>query len=310
MESARRHYFRKRNSPTENLTFIALMASFDAIVSLIAALLPLSAVFVMIFVPLTSAAVAIFCKNRFLPVYLFSALGICLALSAWNITNTVFYVFPALLTGSLYGLLWKAKVPYSLNLFATSLLSLGLFYVSLLFLRAVTGVDMVAFLLQVIQKQNDPLAPEIFPTFAFAYSLAQMALTHLFMETQLSRLDSPSFREDFMAPVATLSCTVFCGISAILAFFHTKTAYLFLAFGIYWTLFSFYSILIGRRKIAYVVLGLLFFASWLGFAAAYPIVPKGNGLALLSLPLLPVGIVGFLNYVLLRKSGNAPKMDI
>ena len=310
MESASKHYFRKRLSPTENLTFIAMMAGFDAIIALIAGLLPLSAIFVMILVPLTSAAVAIFCKGRYVPIFLISALGICLGLSAWNITNTVFYIVPALLTGTCYGLLWKFGVPYPINIFVSTLLSLGLFYLSLLFLKGVTGVDMVEFLLTIIRKQEDPLAKEIFPTFAFGYSLAQMAFTHLFLESQLSRLDSKVIEKDYMALVAGLSALIFNGISAILAFFDTKSAYLLLAMGIYWALYSGYYIFKARKKWAFIGLGISFFLLWLVFAATYRSVPRGNGLALIAFPLLSSGFICFLNYVLLRKSQKKPTIEI
>ena len=310
MENPSPRYFRKRITPTENLTFIAFMAGFDAIVALVAGLLPLSAIIVMLIVPLTSAAVCLFCKNRFVLVYLFAAMGITLAVSAWNITNTVFYLYPALLTGTCYGLLWKAKFPHSLNIFISSLLSLGLFYLSLLFLRGVTGVDMVTFLLTAIHKQDDPLAQEIFPSFAYAYSLAQVAFSHLFMESQLSRIEPTEHHEEKMEPFAAPASFLGCGLAVTLAFFHAKTAYLFLSFGIYWFLFAFYFALIKKNKPTYVFMALTFFGGWLGFAALYGVVPKGNGLALIGLPIGCLVIVCFLNYLLLRKKVNDPTIEI
>ena len=310
MEQSAKHYFRKRNSPTENLTFIAFMAGLDAIVALIAGLLPLSALFVMLLVPLTSACATVFCKNRYIPVYLFSAMGICLALSAWNITNTVFYVFPALLTGTCYGLLYKAKAPEAINIFLSSLLSLGLFYLSLLFLRAVTGVDMIVFLLTAIGKKDDPLAPNIFPAFAASYSLAQIAFSHLFLQSQLRHIEQEEHNGQFVELVAHIASFLFCAIASILAFFVANLAYLFLVLGIYWVLFSLYFFIKRSRKIGYVILGIFFFGGWLGFAATYGLAPKGSGLALIAIPLGLIGPVAFLNYLLLRKKQKEPRIEI
>ena len=306
--ATRKRYFRLRESPVENLTFIAMMVAFDAIVSLIAGLLPLSAIFVMLLVPLTSAAVALFCKAKFVPVYLFAGFGICLAVSAWNIANTVFYVLPAMVTGLVYGLLWKAKVPASANLFISTLVSLALFYASLYFLRAVTGVDMVTFLLNAIRKGDDPLAPNIFPLFGFAYSLAQMVITHAFIQPQFDRLSYPIPSEDKMLPFHPLIAAVFSIISAIFAFFNAKIGYLALGFSVYWLLFSIYGILRFHRSWTFVLMGVFFFGGWLLFAAIYQNAPAGNGLTLVSVPVGFLAISIFLNYVLLRNGAKQPKI--
>ena len=58
--------FRERVTPVENIAFMAIMAAFVAIISLVSALLPLSSVFVMVLVPLAAASVSLFCKARFL----------------------------------------------------------------------------------------------------------------------------------------------------------------------------------------------------------------------------------------------------
>lgn len=306
--ATKKRYFRLRESPVENLTFIAMMVAFDAIVSLIAGLLPLSAVFVMLIVPFTSASVALFCKGKYLPVYLFAGFGICLAVSAWNFTNTIFYVLPAMITGVVYGALWKAKVPVSLNLFASTLVSLGLFYASLYFLRAVTQVDMVEFLLTAIGKKEDPLAPNVFPLFGFAYSLAQMVLSHVFLQTQLERISILSNEEERLISFHPIIAFGFALISAILAFFNAKIAYLCFGASLYWALFCVYGILAYHRAWTYVLLGIFFFSGWLVFASVYQQAPHGSGLALISIPVGFFSISCFLNYVLLRNRQKQPKI--
>ena len=305
---AKRTYFRKRQTPTENLTFIAMMVGFDAIFSLVSALLPFGAVFIMFLVPLTSALVASYCQKRFLIIYIFSALGIALAVSAWNIANTIFYLFPALLTGSLYGVLKRKRAPYSLNIFATAALSLGLFYFSLWFLKVVTGADMVDFLLGVVGKKDDPLAPNIFPLFGFAYSLSQMAVVHIFLQFEFTHLEDTSIPENGLFIWYPLPATVFLGSAIGCAFISAKAAYLLFGMGIYWSLYCLYSMMKVHRFWSWIILGVVIFLGYLGFAATYQLVPAGNGLSLLSLPFLGIPITSFLNYVLLRKNENQPKM--
>lgn len=305
---AKKNYFRQRNTPVENLTFIAMMVAFDAILSLFSALVPFAAIFVMLLVPLTSAFVASYCRFKFIPVYIISALGICLAVSAWNITNTVFYIFPSVLTGVLYGEAEKRQVPYSINIFISSLLSLGLFYLSLLFLKAVTGVDMVVFLLTLIRKQDSATAPEIFPLFAFAYSLAQMAIVHIFLQSEFAHLGNVEINEKNISKWYWLPSFAFLGGAIGCAFISAKAAYLLLGLGIYWALYCLYDIALKKKPLPWIILGILVVVGWLGFAALYSRLPAGNGLSLLALPLLSIPITHFLNQVLLRKKENTPKI--
>lgn len=291
-------FFRLRNTPVENMTFIAMMVAFDAILSLIAALLPFSAVFIMLLAPLTSAAVSLFCKKRYVAIYLFAAIGICLAVTAWDFMNTLFYMVPAVFTGALYGLLWKFKLPSSANIFFTTLLAFLFFYLSLLLIKALLNADMVTVLLTLIGRKEDPYAQTVFPLFALGYSFAQTGIMHIFLLYELKRLGHEETSDEKLSPWYPLIASVFLISSLICGIFHAKTGYFLLGLGIYWAIFSLVP-LFDEFKPLSVALTL---ASIIGgvflFAGVFGMMPGQSGLLLLSAPLTLLMGVSALHRVL------------
>lgn len=295
-------FFRPRETPVENLTFLAMMVAFDAIISIIAALLPLSALFVMLLAPFTSAVVSLFCKKRYIPLYLFAAIGICIGVTAWDFLNTLFYMIPSLVAGMVYGLLWRAKVPATLNIFGVALVSLIFFYLSLILIKALLDRDMVQVLLTFIGRGGDEVAAIVFPMFVFGYSVAQTALMHAFMVFELRRLGFEENDESIMKRWYPWLAFAFLVASFILAFFFAKTAYFLFGLGIYWAVCSFVSLFPKVHPILIVTMVLIAFGAVLLFAGLHSRMPPNTSLLLFALPLALLSLVAFFNPLLLRLS--------
>ncbi len=287
--------FRTRITPVENITFIAMMAAFNALISLIGTLLPFSAFFIMILAPLTSAAVALFCKKRYLLIYLFASMGICIAVTAWDFMTTLFYMIPALITGAVYGFLWRLRLPTVANLFLCALVSMAFFYLSILLIKGLLGADMVQVLLTLIQRGQDPIAADIFPLFVFVYSLTQVAIMHAFLSSELERLGREQINEGRIVIFYPITGILLLSICLICAFFHAKTAYFFLGIGIYWSFSSILLFLPKFHKLSILLLVLSLFGSVMLFAGVYRYMPGQSGLCLLSAPFMLLCLIGLLN---------------
>lgn len=295
-------FFRQRITPVENITFIAMMAAFNALISLVAALLPLSAFFIMVLAPLTSAAVALFCKKRYLAIFLIASMGICIAVTAWDFMTTLFYMIPALITGAVYGFLWRLRLPTLLNLFLCALVSMGFFYLSILLIKGLLGADMIEVLFTLIRRGGDEVARNIFPLFVFVYSLAQVGIMHAFLASELHRLGQPQIKDTAFAIFYPIAGILLLAIALVLSFFHAKTAYFILGMGIYWSLASLMLFFPKRHVFSFLFLGLVLFGSVLLFAGVYRSMPDQSGLCLLSAPFIGLCLSCLLNKALTRKS--------
>lgn len=291
-------FFSFRQTPTQNLAFLAFACGINAVVSLIAAFLPLSSLFLMFVVPLTSAFVAYYCKPVYCPIYIIASAAICLGASAWDIASAIFYAIPGLFIGYLYGILLKYRCTSSLNLFLCSILQLGFFYLSLLLIQLILGIDMENALLSLIGLGEKEGAAIGFPLFAYGFSLAEMALTHLFIHLQIERFGvNESKSIPFLAPLSAIG---FAGIAIALAYFYAPISFLAMGASFYWGILSIIELVGKRKNISFLVLGLLEVAGFLLFAALYRSAGNG-GLALTSFLSLGAGMAQATNLLLLLR---------
>lgn len=284
-----------RVSPVENITYLAMMVAFDAILSLLATLIPFSGLFIMLIAPLVSASVSMLCRKRYIPIYILGAIGICLAVTAWDFMNTLFYMIPAVCTGCLYGWLWKVKIPPSISIFLTAILSNVFFLLSILLLRALfDGVDMVEVLLAMIGRREDPIARMVFPLFAFGYSLAQTGISHAFLTYEFRKMGVEEAEERIEVWHPWIGIT-FAAISVILGYFYAIPGYFFLGVSLYWTAYAMAYALPNRRAITIAGIVISLFVGVFSFAGLYRLMPGQSGLLLLCIPLALVNVFCFVD---------------
>lgn len=294
-----------RKTPIQNIAFMSMMAALNIIFSLLASFFPLAGLFIMIFLPLASALTAYYCQARYYPVYVVASLGLSIAVTAWDFSNTLFYLLPSLISGVAYGFFKKCGLPTSLTLFFVSLLNTGLTYLSLSLIELIYEIDMIGFLLGLLGLSENEYILYGVPAFIYAYSLSQSSLSNLFIEITPLHLDNekplPLWLSSFAHPLYALFCFAFV---LLFSFFDQCLflANLFALFGIYWTVFAIAGAIPMKKASHYWVLGGSFF---IGLCISLPllnIVPE-NRLYLLGIIALSGAMVGLfaLNLLLLRK---------
>ncbi len=299
--------FRKRETPVENIAFLSICAGIDAVLSLVCALLPGSAIILMLAIPLTSAFASYYCKARYYPIYLIAAAGVCLAVSAWDISNTLFYVIPSLITGAAYGFGIKNKLTPSLVLFVSSILAFGFFYLSLLIVKRLLDVDVQAGLLALVGLAEKEGAVIGFPLFAYAYSLAQMSITHLFIYIQMERFEDEP-RSEVLSWSTPIISIVFGSLAVGFSFWRASLSLLSFGLSAFWAALSVIELVQRNNKIAYAFLGVFAVAGFFLFAALYKLAISYGGLGLLGFISIALGLAQVANLLLLRLKKEESKI--
>ena len=120
--------FKKRETLTQNIAYMGLMAAINVIFVLLTYFVPFL-IFLLVFIlPLTSVIVTIFCEKKYLPIYVLATIALCLIITMNNFSDTLFYVIPALISGVAFGLMVEKKVPSVWIIFASTLITTGLSY--------------------------------------------------------------------------------------------------------------------------------------------------------------------------------------
>ena len=253
--------FTKKETPVQNLAFCAIIAGFDGILSLVSALLPLSAFFLMLIAPLLSALIGYFCQKRYYAVYLFGALGVSIAVSAWNFENTLFYLLPALCSGTAYGFFLRRETNVVMTNFVVAMIQYSFFWLSLLLVKAIYEVDMREVIRSLLSLKSSDLLYDSFSLFALAYSFAVTGLSHLFFSLQAPHIgivfEDKKKTENWYPAIAIVS-GLFC---VLFIFIYAKLAYFFLGCAFYWALAGLMSRFPKPHWSTYLLLGVTMFAS-------------------------------------------------
>ncbi len=294
--------FAKKETPVQNLAFCAIIAGFDGILSLVSALLPLSAFFLMLVAPLLSALIGYFCQKRYYAVYLFGALGVSIAISAWNFENTLFYLLPALCSGTAYGFFLRHETNVVVTNFVVAMIQYSFFWLSLLLVKAIYEMDMREIIRSLLNLKSSELLYNSFALFALAYSFAVTGLSHLFFSLQAPHIGivfADKEKTEIWYPIIAIVSSLFC---VLFIFIYAKLAYFFLGCAFYWALAGLASRFPKPHWSLYMLLGLTIFGSILLIAYFFQIVSISTAIltfiafplsfALSSLPDVFLGLKG------------------
>lgn len=282
---------------------MALLSAVDAVFALLGAFFPMSSLFLMVVVPLTSAIAAFLLPLRYLPLFVLIAFSVCLGSSFWDFQNTIFYIFPSLVIGALFGFFTVKRVPEDCGLFLLSLCECLLFGIALLLIYAIYGISMEEVLLALFHLTKNEYLSHVFPLFCLVYSYAQMAVTYLFMRLFLERL---GFEKQ---PLETPRWVGFAFggtflLLGLLTFVYPLVGYFFLGATSYWIVETSIRSLPYARKGIYVLLGLGLFGGLLLFALLFSSCPGDTGLGLIVLPMAVILLCNSLSRPLLEKKSD------
>ena len=132
--------FQKRESPIQNIAYMGIMAAINVIaIVMMNYVLPLLFLPFALFMPLTSTVVTLLCKKRYFPIYAIATIGLCFLVSINNISDTLFYVIPSIISGFAFGMLIEYRMSSPISIFVTGLIYTGLSYASIPLIEAIYG---------------------------------------------------------------------------------------------------------------------------------------------------------------------------
>ncbi len=300
-------FFSERRTPSENLALMGMMAGLNAIVALLASWLPMSSFLIVLFLPLASALVGELCQGKYLLPYALAASLVALAVTAYDLSGTLFYVIPAIISGTFYGFLIKKKILVAFLLFFSALLSLGLTIAALLAIKALYGVDMLEVGFKILGVAGKESASVIVPALLFGLSLASSALSHFFITILFPELEINYLGTGWQVLLTPLCGLFFGGLAIGFGFWNLPTAYLLLSFAIDYTVFSFLNI-VRMNKIWFYAVGIVLVLLTFYLAVAlYPSMPDGAGFLLMAIILfVPDGLSLIAGLLLRRQVKRTP----
>ncbi len=290
--------FKKRESLIENMTYMAIMSAVNVIFVLLATFLPIILFFLIFLLTLSSTIVSLYCKKRYFPIYIVVTLAICLLI---NYSDTLFYVFPSLISGLICGVFLRNKFSLTILLITLTTIQIGFTYISIPLIEVLTGRNFIYDVVHLFKLDNSQYLSYITHLFVFAISFIQVVVTFIFVHYEIKHIyqddDKEVKGENFELPV--MGIVIFSIL--IFSFFYKELTYDFLFISIIISIKFTLELIFEKRKIIWVLLGFSEFLTLFLFAVQYSFIPQPLGFLSLSFYPILVIIIFLINKCLLKK---------
>ena len=182
--------FKKRETLTQNIAYMAIMAAINVVFVLLSNILPVL-LFLLVFVlPLTSTIVTIYCKKRYFPIYFVVTLAVCFGVSAsFSIFDTFIYVLPSLITGFIFGICVEKKIPSVYTIIIATAVQYGLTILTFFILgKIVTNLNLTESIIIAFGLRDYEFKAVFIEVFLYLISEIQIIIAYLFVKYNINRL--------------------------------------------------------------------------------------------------------------------------
>lgn len=220
------NFFQKKETPIQNMTFMALMSAINVVVTLLTCFLWYLAIVLILILPLTSVLVGLYCKKRYYPLYIICSLLLCYLVTIYDPINTLFYVFPALLSGFCFSIFVKIKFPKIFLIIVPAIINLLFNYLAIPFINYFYGQDILNTLQQLLFLTTFECFNLIVPSILFIFSFIQALLSFLIIKDELIKFKYDIKNNDKYIYLDIVFGTLFLILKTILCFYYLDFAYL------------------------------------------------------------------------------------
>ena len=180
--------FEKRETLVGNITYMAIMASINVIFALLSFFVPGAVFFLFFLLSLSSSLVAMFCIKKYYIIYFIVTLAITLPI---NFSDALFYVFPALVSGFVFGCCYERKISPITLIILLTIVQMGFSYISIPMIDCLVDRNIVVDMAKIFKLEDNLYLNYIKHIFIFLISLIQQVISYAIIYSQISRIISP-----------------------------------------------------------------------------------------------------------------------
>ena len=291
----------KKTTLVHHITYMGIMTAINLIFIVLATYLPFLMFIPIIFLPFAGAIVSYYCLKRYYIIYAVASIGLCMI---FNISDTIFYVVPAVIAGFVIGWMLDKKVNPFWMILASTIIEAALTFAFIPLINLLSNVDIVETFISAFKLDSFTYKVELTYLFIFFISLIQCGLTHFVLLSDAKKIGIDiNIAIDSYAPyIIGLEFALI--LTFIFALFYLPLALIFLAISLYFTIFLLIDILASKKIIIYVSLVVLLLGAFFSFAIFYTKLTAPFGVILFTLFPITILLVSFINNYLLKGKTN------
>lgn len=292
--------FSKKETLIRSMPLMAMMAAINVIFSLFTAFVPLLSVILIIFIPLTSTLVEVYCKDRYFPIYAIATLGLSVVVSLSAIDFTLFYLIPSIVTGYVFGLMAKKNFPSLWGILIASILQTGISFAFIPLIQLITEHNLIEDIIRILNVTDRTYFNNLLILMFFVVSLIQTILSFIVVNNELRKFGVKNDNEkDWRLPVS-LATILSSGIAVGLYFVYVPISLLCVGFAWYFAVFSLIFEITRKQKISTIIMASMLLVNLFAFAGLNQFVEKGSEFILLGIAPLCISLIS-LGFYFLKK---------
>ena len=257
---------KKRETIIENIAYMGIMASINIIFVVLTYFVPFL-LFVLVFIlPLCSAIISYYCKKVYFPIYLVVVSAVCLLI---DMSDTIFYVIPSLITGFFFGLLIDKKIPSIFIIVAITVVQFGLSMASIPLIQLITKRNIVDDMAAIFKLSEFEYLGYVKYTFIYFIAFVQTILSFIVMHSELNKFGIAFIdktKRVYLLDIATLVCV---GLSVLFGFLIPEFSFIPLLTSLMFMVGRLMLLNYCYYKLYLIELGIIFFGSIFFVALIY-----------------------------------------
>ena len=302
--------FKKRETLTQNIAYMAIMAAINVVFVLITTLVPVLMVLLVLVLPLTNVIVTLFCKKKYFPIYAIATLGLCMLVTMWNITDTFLYVIPSMITGFIFGIMVENKVPAIYILISTSIIQFGCSYALIPFIKFVFNTDIVMVFLTAFGLKNFQYNSYLVPAFISFLAIAQSTLAYALIKAEIPKLGfEVNVEQDKFYFILPLIELVSIALSILLGFYVTEFIFAPLVLLLFVSIYMMVDMYMKPKIYIWVLSFIAVAITVFVFAFSYQYIPKPLGITLIMIFFVLGSLIALISKYLFKEKKKEVKIN-
>jgi hypothetical protein len=274
------------------------MAAINVVFVLMTTFVP-GLLFVFVFIlALSSALVSVLCDKKYFIIYAVVTAFICCLV---NMSDTLFYIIPSLITGFVFGFCYDKKFPSILIILSLTIFQSLFTYLSIPLIEVWFGRNIVEDIAKIFSISDYKFLNYIEHMFVFIISFIQELVAYCIISSQLDKFISENESNKNHVLICSIINLVSLILMVLFGFVFPEISYVFLFISIVITLENSIKTLMLQNKFIYIEFGASILIGWFVFAAIHPYVPSNTSLLLLGIFTFLFLIIVFINNCLLKQ---------
>ena len=258
--------FYKKQTLIRTISFMAFFVAINVVCSFLTVVLPLLGLILIILLPLTSAVVEVYCKDRWFPIYAFATIGLSIVVTLSSIDFTIFYVVPSIFTGYIFGLFAKKHLPSMYAIFIATIIQTLLSFAFIPLIELITGTNLIMSFAKILRISDIFLFKSLILLIFFIVSLIQTILSFIVVKNELTKITQETLWTSIQEKVSSYSALAGCFLAIGMLFIYVPVCYLLVGVSFYFAVFVIIEMFKNNNRLGLILASISLFAELLLFA--------------------------------------------